>query len=151
MPPATQTCFIFVFLQTDVLLLPCGGCFVWRSKDSMTEKEEWQRIKDLEAFPVPRDLACFMEQMGISGLCPSCHREILGIWDLWPLYRKQTRQKGLCQELVSQYAGSSMLPEWHTLMSKNGWPFFLPSRVSAPILIIPPLKSWFFILARWAN
>lgn len=119
MPPATLTCSILVFLQTDVLLLPCGGCFVWRNKDSVTEKEKWQIIKYLEAFPVLRDLACFMEQIGLRSIMP---HGSLGIWGLWPLYRKQIRQKGFVPrtELASVQGVPCCLNGTHLWASMDG-------------------------------
>lgn len=106
---------------------------------SMTREEEWQRIKGEEAFPVPRspgNPACFMGQMGVSGPHPSMPLGRLGIWGLWPLSRKQTRQRVCAKSWVSQCAGPPTLPEWRTHMNiwthmnKHGWCFFLPSHVS---------------------
>lgn len=101
---------------------------MWRNKDNMTEKEEWRRIKDLEAFPVPRELCLFHGTDGHLRAMPLMPQGKHG--DLRSLASLQEADKVCTKNWVNQLAGSPTLPDRHTLMSKDGWPFFLPSRVS---------------------
>lgn len=94
----------------------------------MTEKEEWRRIKELEAVPLPGESCLFH---GTDGHLRATH------------FMPQGKPGDLRSLASLQEADKVCAKNWAAHPYGQGWMAFLPSQpcFCASILIFSPLKS----------